>query len=192
MDKTSILKKLFSKKTRDYTYTTIFLFIFSFFVAFIIRPNLNSVFEKTRKIEKLKNTNQLYEEQIEKIIEVQSILEENRDNLVFLDDAISKKPQVNKVLSDLYASAQENSLASEKTEVSDVNLKQQNNQEKIKSFVVKIKSKGEFEKALSFVQKIYMQRRLKLIENLAIGREEKESTSSSALGVMLDIEGFYL
>lgn len=192
MDKSTLIKKLLAKNVKDYTYATLFFFIFSFFVAFIIRPNLISVFGAKEKIEQLKKINALYDNQIEKIIEVQSILETNRDNLEYLDQAIAPNPKVNKVLSDLYNTASQNKLTPDKIDVSDVNLKDQGSAEKVKSLSVDLNAKGIFEDTIAFIKEIYQQRRLKLIQQLSVGRNEKETSTSSQLKIQLKIEGYYL
>lgn len=192
MDKSSLLKKMFTQKTRDYTYAIAFFFIFSFFVFYVIRPNLLSVFEANTKIEQLKNINKLYEEQIDKVIEVQSVLEANRDDLSYLKEAIALKPEVNKVLADINVSTEGGRLESERIDVSDINLKEKAVSEKLKSFVINMNLKGTFDDVLSYVRTIYNQRRLKLIPQLVFGRSEKESSQSSTLDIKLEVEGYYL
>lgn len=192
MEKTSIIKKLFSKKTRDYTYAIAFFFIFSFFIFYVIRPNLVSVFEAQTKIEQLKNVNALYEEQIDKVIEVQSVLESNRDDLTFLTQSIAVKPEVNKILSDVDVSSEGSKLASQRTDVSDINLKDTGASEKLKSVKVNMNLIGKFDDTLNFIKKVYTQRRLKLIPDLQLGLNEKEGSRSGSLNILLNIEGFYL
>ncbi|MBI4008825.1 type 4a pilus biogenesis protein PilO [Candidatus Roizmanbacteria bacterium] len=192
MEKSSLLKKLFTKKTKDYGYAIAFFFIFSFFIYFVIRPNLLSVFEANRKIEELKKTNALYEEQIDKIIDTQTILESNREGFILLGEAIAKKPEVNKVLSDINVSSDEGKLLANRVEVSDINLKETGTLKKIKSFIVNMNLKGTFEETLLFVKKMYEQRRLKLIPDLQFSREESESSQSSTLNIKLQVEGYYL
>ena len=162
MDKQSAIKKLFDKKTKDYTYTITFFVIFSFFVFAVIRPNLITVFEI------------------------------NRDNMYLLDEAISTQPEVNKVLFDVNISSDGGKLRSEKVTVSDINLKDKGSANKLKSFMLNMSLFGSFEDAMDFIKKIYAQRRLKLIPQMELGRPLDESTGSAELKIRLEIEGYYL
>lgn len=192
MEKSTLVKKLLTKKNKDYTYTIFFFLIFSFFVFYVIRPNLLSVFEANTKIEKLKQINKTYEDQIDKVIEVQTILEENREDFSYLNEAISAKPEVNKVLSDVDVSSSGSKLISQRIDVSDINLKDRGSFGKLKSFIVNLSLQGEFTDGLSFFRKIYSQRRLKLAEDVLFNRSEKESSRSSTLDIKFQIEGYYL
>lgn len=191
MEKSLIIKKLFSKKTQDYTYAIAFFFIFSFFVFYIIRPNLITVFEINTKIEQLKTINKLYGEQIDKIVEVQSSFEENRDDFFLLKEAIASKPEVNKLLSDVDVSSEGSRLTSERIAVSDINLKDKGSINKLKSFVINMNLIGAFDDTIAFINKIYNQRRLKSIPELELTRGQ-ESSESANLNIRLEIEGYYL
>ena len=192
MEKSWIIKNLFSKKTQDYTYSIAFFFIFSFFVYFIIRPNLIKVFEITTKIEQLKNINKNYGEEIDKIVNIQSELELNRDDLGFLKEAIAAKPDVNKVLYDVLVSSDEGNLRFDRAVVSDINLKDKGSADKLKFFIINMNLAGTFEDTMAFIERIYNQRRLKLIPEFELAREKKESSDSGALKIRLGVEGYYL
>ena len=192
MEKSWIIKNLFSKKTQDYTYTIAFFFIFSFFVYFIIRPNLIKVFEITTKIEQLKNINKNYGEEIDKIVNIQSELELNRDDFGLLKEAIAAKPDVNKVLYDVLVSSDEGNLRFDRAVVSDINLKDKGSADKLKFFIINMNLAGTFEDTMAFIERIYNQRRLKLIPEFELAREEKESSDSGALKIRLEVEGYYL
>lgn len=192
MDKSSLLKKLFSEKTKDYTYTIAFFIIFSFFIVGIIRPNLISIFEAHDKISQLEKINKQYEDQIDKVIEIQAVMESNRDDLVYLDQAISEKPDVNKVLSDVNVTSEGANLTAQKIDISDINLKDKGDVNKLKSFDIKMNLEGSFDDTLSFVKKIYEQRRLKRVPDLSIDRSAEESSRSSTLNINLNVEGYYL
>lgn len=192
MDKSSIIKKLYAKKTQDYTYTIAFFFIFSFFIFYIIRPNLLTVFETNSKIQQLEKINRQYEEQINKVIETQSVFEENREDFLLLDQAIGPRPEINKMLSDVVVSTEEGSLTSDRIDVFDVNLKDKGSTAKLKSFTINMSLKGTFEDTMAFVNKIYEQRRLKLIPELELARDKNESSPGANLKIKLQVEGYYL
>ena len=192
MEKKQILKKLLSQKNKDYTYAIAFFLIFSFFILFIIRPNLVSVFEANNKIEELHTLDTFYNTQIDKIIELQTTLEENRDNMLLLNQAIANKPEVNKILSDVDISSQEGGLVTSGITVSDINLKEKEDGDKLKSFTLNMNFNGDFQNSVSFIKKIFDQRRLKTISNLGISRDEKESSESSKLQITMMILGYFL
>lgn len=200
MDKTDILKKLFSKKTKDYTYAIIFFLIFSFFIVFVIKPNVVAILEANRKIEELTVTDSFYEEQILKIVNIQSLLEANRTDLSLLDEAFSRSPQVNKVLSDVGASATDAQASIEKINIEDINLKDIAPASQLRSMEIGVDLKGNFISSLLFIQSLYGQRRLKSLKEVAIERADRdiigqqEATPSAAnqLKIRLKIDGYYL
>lgn len=191
MEISSLKKQLLNKKTQDYTYAIAFFLIFSFFIFYIIRPNLITVFEINTKIEKLKEINNLYNKQIDKIIEIQSKIEANREDFVVLKEAIAIKPEVNKMLSDVDFSLEENELKSDSITVSDINLKDTGSLNKLKSLLINIDLLGTFTDTTEFIKKIYSQRRLKYIPEIDFSQAE-ESSESANLKIKLEIEGFYL
>lgn len=191
MEKSLVLKKFFSKKTQDYTYVIAFFFIFSFFVFYIIRPNLITVVQISTKIDQLKKINTLYTEQIDKVVEIQSELEGSRDDFLLLKEAIAAKPEVNKVLFDINVSSEEANLSSERISLSDVNLKEKGATNKLKFFIVSMNLVGTFDDLMSYIKEIFSQRRLKLISEMDIAKE-KLSSKSATLKIKLEVEGFYL
>jgi len=192
MDKPTTINKLLNKKTKDYSYTMAFFIIFSFFVFAVIRPNLITVFEITSKIDQLKKVDMLYAEQINKIIEVQSAYEQNRDNFGFLTEAISVQPEVNKVLFDVNVSSEGSKLKTERLIVTDINLKDKGALNKMKSFSINMNLLGTFEEVMALIKKVYAQRRLKLIPEFEMSRGTGESSESANLKIRMKIEGFYL
>ncbi len=191
MEKSLALKRFFSKKTQDYTYAIAFFFIFSFFVFYIIRPNLITVVEINTKIDQLRKINSLYTEQIDKVVEIQSELEGSRDDFLLLKEAIAAKPEVNKVLFDINISSEGANLAAERIAVSDINLKEKGVKDELKSFVIDMNLVGTFDDLMEYIRKIYNQRRLKLISEMDIVRKEI-SSESATLKINLGVQGFYL
>ncbi|OGK16075.1 hypothetical protein A2774_01750 [Candidatus Roizmanbacteria bacterium RIFCSPHIGHO2_01_FULL_39_12c] len=193
MEKSNLIKQLSDKKTKDYTYTVAFFLLFSFFVFYVIRPNLITVFEIKTKIKKLQEIDQLYADQITKIIEVQAAFENSREDLKLLQEAISRQPEVNKVLFDVNVSTDESKLIAERIVISDINLKDKGTANKLRSFIINLNLSGNFEDTLAFIRKIYNQRRLKLIPLLELTRQTNQSTQSAELlKIKLEVEGFYL
>ncbi len=192
MEKKLSFKKIFTKKTIDYTYTILFLIIFSFFIFFVIRPNLLSIFQANKKIDNLMRDDTFLEKQIQNLVSIQSSLEVNRDNLSVLGEAISKMPQVNKLLEDLNSSIKDNNLVIDKLTIVDINLKKSQKEDTLKSVVFNVILKGSFDDFVKLTKDLYSQRRIKMVQSAVIGRDTKESSTSGLLNIEMNIEGYYL
>lgn len=192
MEKKPSFKKIFTKKTIDYTYTILFLIIFSFFIFFVIRPNLLSIFQANKKIDDLRRDNNFLEKQVQNLVSIQSSLEANRDDISVLGEAISKMPQVNKLLEDLNSSIKDNNLVIDKLTIVDINLKKSQKEDTLKSVVFNVILKGSFDDFVKLTKDLYSQRRIKMVQSAVIGRDTKESSTSGLLNVEMNIEGYYL
>lgn len=192
MDKTAILDKIFTKKNKDYTYIILFFLIFSFFVFFAIRPNLLSVFSANSEIKKLKGTDEIYESQIMRIIDIQSLLETTRNDLPLISEAMPYYPQVNKVISDIETLTVKNKMATLKMNILNIELKDLNKKnDLLKKIGVEMELEGSFDNARALIKDIENQRRLKFIKELSIKNTE-ESSGSAKLNIQLKIESYYL
>lgn len=191
MSKKNIINKLITEKTKNYTYAIAFFLVFSFFVYFVIRPNLLSVFVSNSKIDELKKIDNLYENQINKVIDLQSTLETNRDDFRLLREAVSENPQVNKVLSDISLSAEKNKLSINKITIGDINLRDSSKQ-KLYEVSVNLDLRGNFDSLMMFVRELNNQRRLKLIRRMSILKENEKATESAELKISMEVDGYYL
>lgn len=192
MDRTQFLKKVFSKKTQDYSYAIAFFLIFSFFIIAVIRPNIVSVFSANAKIQELEGTNRVLEAQINNVLQIQTQIERSRDDFYLLKETIAASPQVNKVLSDINTAAEKNNLIIERASIGDVNLKDVSNPQKLKSVMMHLDLLGSYEDLTKFISDLYDQRRLKVIKKLSVARDAKSASDSSTLKLQFDIEGYYL
>lgn len=191
-DKKAIIGKIFSKKGQDYSYAIAFFLIFSFFVFFVIRPNILSVFEANLKIQNLKKTNTLYEYQIQNIINAQTVLVDARDDLSLLDEALTNKPQVNQLIADITKTIEKNNLVIDKLSLVDVNLKDVTASDQLKSLIFNLGLTGNFEGYTKLMTDIYSQRRVKLLKDVSISQTEEVGSSSGNLRIELQLEGYYL
>ncbi len=192
----SIFKKLFTEKTKDYSYTIIFFLAFSFFIFFVIRPNLVSVFDAYSQVSDLSQEDKTYGSQIEKIIDIQSTMEQSRSDLGLLDQAVTNTPQVNQLLRDVQNSTTKSGLLVNRVSVSDINLKDVGNGDKVSSVDLEIDVSGTYNELVSFLKDTQNQRRLKFIKKMNLSKTDTTSTpqasASSALELQLVIEGYYL
>ena len=190
MNKNTFPKNVFTKKAADYTFFILFFLIFSFFIVFVIRPSLTSIFALKKEENELKRLDSLYEEKILNIASIQQQLENNIEKLNLLNQAIPDKPQINMIIGDIKKAADLSSFQIKKADVSDVNLlaSRKNTLDTVK---INIEGVSNFDNFLQFINYLISQRRLKTIEKVVISRDE-QSTNSSQLKIVFDIEGYYL
>lgn len=192
MNKKLVLDRLLTKKGKDYTYTIAFFLIFSFFTFFVIRPNLLEIFKANLKIHNLKKLNAFYENQIQNVINAQSILVETRDDLGLVDEAITKKPQVNELIRDINNTVNKDGLILNKTNLVDLYLKDVSRTEELKTITLKVGINGKFEDYLKMLKDIYDQRRLKLLKEIDISKDVVGATPGGELKIDFQLEGYYL
>lgn len=192
VNRNTIIAKLFTKKGKDYSYTIAFFLVFSFFVFFVIRPNVLSVFQANLKIENLKKTNAIYEYQIQNVINAQTVLVDARDDLQLLDEAATNKPQVNQIIGDITKTVEKNNLVINKLSLIDVNLKDVSRSNQFKPLTFNLGLTGSFEDYFNLMKDFYNQRRIKLFKDVVISKDEETGTSSGELQIELELEGYYL
>jgi ABC-type multidrug transport system fused ATPase/permease subunit len=189
MEKIEISKSIFTKKTKDYSFVVLFLVIFSVFIVFAIRPSLSAAFSLRKEEIDLEKINSIYENSIKDITLIQSQVEENRDNLPLLNQAISEYPQVNKIIEDVKKIADKDSITIKKANIADVKLSKNNKQLENVRFI--IEGKTTFDNLLLFTQDLFSQRRLKMVNNIVLS-VDPISTESGQLKLILTIDAYYL
>ncbi|NMB84490.1 type 4a pilus biogenesis protein PilO [Candidatus Roizmanbacteria bacterium] len=192
MERNKLIQKIFNKKTVDYSYAIIFFLVCSFFLLFVIRPNIISVASSSQKIDELSKNDNFLENQVQNIVKIQSSLETNRDNLSLLEESIAKTPQVNKILSDLNTAVKNNNLTIETMNITDINLKDISKENQPKSVNLDIFLRGSFPDFVGLVKEISSQRRLKLVKSLLITKENQEGSGSATLNFKLQVASYYL
>jgi len=193
MDVTNLKNTLLTKKTTDYTFTVLFLVIFSVFIVFAIKPSLTTAFSLKKEEKDLLKVDKLYEDQIISIATIQSLMEENRSDIPLLYQSISTSPQVNKMVDDIQQAAGKSSFLIKKASIGEVSLFQ--SKKKItQSLKVTIEGESSFDNFSKFTEELFNQRRLKTIQKVIISRGigEDIATQSAQLKIKLDVEGYYL
>lgn len=184
--------KIFTKKTKDYTFTILFLLIFSVFILFAIRPSLTTAFSLKKEESDLAKVDKIYEDKIISIAQIQSLIEKNRSDIPLLYEAVPTLPQVNKTFNDIKTAADKNLFIIKKANIGEVNLFESN---KKTTQVLKVSVDGEatFDNFLKFSQELSNQRRLKTIQKVAItrGTQEGPVTENAILKIKIDIESYY-
>lgn len=188
----ALLNKIFTKKTKDYGFMIVFFLIFSFFVLFVIRPNLTTVFNLQRERDQLTQLDQDYERAIFNIVSIQSSLERNRESFPLLNDAVPSAAQVNRVIDDITKIASSSSFDIKKIDINQISLKESTDKNETHSYQVFLESAADFNTTRRFINDLLKQRRLKTLKTLNLEQDNKESTQSSFLRIKLEIEGHYL
>ena len=189
MKKIKISSSIFTKKTRDYTFVILFLVVFSVFILAAIKPSLTTATSLSKEEADLKKIDSLYEKKISDITLIQTQIEENRDDLYLLDEAVSKLPEVNKMVEDVKNVADKDNFSIKKASISDVNLNK--NTKTVDKVSLVIEGKTDFSSLVLLVNDILLQRRLKTISKMTITKD-KEASEGAQLNVVLAIDGYYL
>lgn len=180
-------RKIFLKKTSNYTFAIMFFLIFSIFIIFAIRPSLAAVFSLQKEENDLKYLNTQYEKQITAVIAIQSQIEKARDQLPLLNQAVSDSPEMNKILQDL---GELNYLNIQKINIGEISLIKTDNTALLK-LKISVESNGSFEDALLLVNGLFNQRRLKTVQKINITKNS-ESSDSGHLKTNMEVEVYYL
>jgi hypothetical protein len=192
MDKDYIKKKLVTQKTKDYTYGIIFFLTFSFFIFFVIRPNLVNVFSLQEELGRLHILDAGYENVIKKIINIQTFLETNRSDLYLLDQAISSTPQINKIVADIETAASASGVLVHQIDINKVDLKEKGQRQEKNVLIINMATQTGFTEATAFVGNLLGQRRLKTFKNISIDTTDRNGTGSATLDIKIELNGFYL
>ncbi len=176
---------------KNYLYLILFFLISTFFIYFIIYPNLKQLILAGRKLDELRNINKQSDLAINKIITIQSNIERLRNDFNFLDKLIFKKPAINNFLSDIESSLLKNNLKLDKLFINDVDLIGKSNQEAPTLVILKGEASGSFGDFYRFIQEIHRQTRLKEFEKFEIAKEN-ESTEASSLKIKFELKTNYL
>lgn len=142
----------------------------------------------------LKAIDSKYENNILNIAAVQSLMEEHREELPLLTDAISSHPQVNKMIDDIKKASDQTSFVLKKAGIGEVNLLDTKNK-KLQSLHLTIEGTSDFDTMMKFIQSLLSQRRLKTIEKIVITNspvQEGLASSSGQLRIVMDVEAYYL
>lgn len=176
---------------KDYLYLILFFLISTFFIYFIIYPNLKQLILAGKKLDELRNINKQSDLAINKIITIQSDIERLRNDFDFLDKLIFKKPAINNFLTDIESSLLKNNLKLNKLFINDVDLISKTDQEMPILIIIKGEVTGSFGDFYRFIKEVHRQTRLKEFEKIEVAKEN-ESTESSNLKIKFELKTNYL
>lgn len=203
MDRNEIISQVLNKKIRDYTFPVLFFIMFSIFVFFAIRPNLVTAFSLQRQLEELRQQDAQYETIILNIVRYQSVVEQTRDDIGVLEEAVPTSPQIFSMVEGLRNAATQSGMIINNMDVSDVQLKGELEdeatskitkkvEEENKKFVIKFQATSSFNDVRNFLAQIANQRRLKIIESMNVNAVSNQGSGSATFNISFVINGFYL
>src|SRR3989339_478974 len=125
MNKEKFLALLKDKKVQNYSYNIFFFIVFTFFIIFAIRPNLITAFNLQKELQDLRLKNKQSEEVILQIVNYQSLMEEYRDSLYVLDDAVPSSPKLAQFVEEISQTATDSGLVVQSLTVESIAFKGQ-------------------------------------------------------------------
>lgn len=176
---------------KNYPYLILFLLISTFFIYFIIRPNLKQLIMAKKRLDELSRIKNESDLAINKLITIQSNIERLRNDFSFFDELIFQKPEINNFLFDVESVLVKNNLTLNKLSINDVDLISKNNRETPNFIVVKGEVAGNFIDFYNSIKEIHKQSRLKEFDNFKISRKN-QSTDSSRLIIEFELKTNYL
>lgn len=180
------------KKATDYSYTILFFLSFSFFTFFVIRPNIVTILSLQEEAGRLKILDAGYENVIRKIVDIQTFLETNRENLYLLDEALPSSPNLNKIVDDTQYAASGSALNLTAMTINKVDLKDTERKTEEKSVIINIEADGTFVQTKNFISEALNDRRLKNIRRIVLDQDTVAGSSSGNLKLLIDVEGYHL
>jgi Tfp pilus assembly protein PilO len=186
-------EQILNKKIIDYTFVIVFFLVFSFFIFFAIKPNLETAFKLQRELGELKQIETNYDTAINTIINIQSAIVRNRDSVPFLEQALPARPELQKIVQDVQKVASESGFKIDSLNVVEVPVLSATTEARLKNFQVSFMANSDFAGVHNFITSFLGQRRLKSIDKVDItSKSGPESSGSAQLSVTFAIESYYL
>lgn len=193
IDRSKITVILQEEKVQNYSFSIAFFLIFSLFVYFAIRPNLITAFNLEKEKQDLRLLNRQYEEQILQIVNYQSTIEQNRDKMYLLNEALPPSPSVIKVIDDVKQSATDSGIMLTSVAIDSIEFAKDVEQfEQVFNFTITTSGRVQLQQFDAFISNIMNQRRIKSIQNLQITRVQSDQSSEDTYTISMSIIGFYL
>jgi len=202
-----IREALNSGPIKDYTYAILFFFVSSFFIVFVIRPVLSIAVSLQKEAVELEEVNKVYEENITRVLKLQSDLEQVRDRKHLLTEALPERANIKPLLDDIQKAAQEQGIQLDKVAVSGIYLKESSADKELATsqlqpgadlpstqiINLQLNITGSYDQTRNFIAGLLNQRRIKNVESFTT-RNIEFLTKSASTGLQLDlkIESYYL
>lgn len=205
MNKEKLLEMFKDKKIQNYSYNIFFFVVFSFFTIFAIQPNLSTAFRLQKELQDLRLQNKKSEEVILQIVNYQSLMEEYRDNLTVLDEAVPSTPELAKVVNEISKTASDSGLIVNSLIIESIGFKGDSgtdngstpgdnalgnltNQPDLMSFTITIEGTASFSQITQFLNQVIGQRRLKTYDSIILSA----GNSNESMVITILVRTYYL
>jgi len=197
MDKNRFNELMKNSKVRDYSYAVIFLLVSSFFAIAVIKPVLSVAVSLDREEKDLLELNQIYQKNIDKVIEIQNDLDAIAQERELLDSALPSNPNVSNIIGELSQVAIDSGLKINNFQIDQLELDQsvpiKNND--VIPVTIHMTFNGSSQQLNNFVSSLNNQRRLKTINNLKIEINKllnDDIQQEIKLNFQIDIFSYYI
>jgi hypothetical protein len=133
-----------------------------------------------------------YENVIKKIVDIQSFLQENGQDLFLLDEALPTLPKINKLVLDTQYSASSSGMDLNSMSINKVDLRDIEKKQERRKINITLEGGADFMQSKEFITQIMNDRRLKMIQQITFDQDTKKGTMSGSLKLLLEVEGYYL
>lgn len=179
MDKEKLLALLRDKKVQDYSYQIFFFIVFAFFAFFAIRPNIITAFNLDKELQELKLKNREAENVILQIVNYQSLIENYRDKLPLLEEALPNSPGLAKAVEDVRITASESGVVINSLNVESVDFTDAQGTGEVLSYSITLESEATVEQLNYIITSLLKQRRLKMFDTISITSQSDNPTKIS-------------
>lgn len=193
MKKNDLITIMKDSKIRDYTYAIIFFIVSSFFAFFVIRPVLTIALSIRREAIDLASINKDYEQNIQKVLELQYSIEQLRPRRGLLDEAMPSQPMIPQVIADLQNASGQSGVPVKLLSIQAVSLKKNSEGPKdTKRPVVQatFKTIATFAQVQQFLEAVANQRRVKGLRNINLTVEKVGV--EKVVSLEIEIESYYI
>lgn len=182
-ERKKIVALLQDKKIQNYSFLIVFFIVFSFFIIFAIRPNLLTAFNLQKELQDLKLQSRQFESQIQQIVTYQTVLEQYRDDLLLLDEAVPPSPEIAKVIEDVRQSATDSGVLVDSLSVESVDYKAQSSSNAVQMFSVTTNAIATTPNLRIFLDTLLNQRRLKSLDIIDLTKPDFTGESTSDINI---------
>src|SRR3989338_3378640 len=196
MGKVNINQLMKDSKVRDYSYAVIFLLVSSFFAIAVIKPVLSVAVSLDREEKDLIELNQIYQKNIDKVIEIQNDLDAIAQQRQLLEQALPENPNVSTIIGEIGLAATSAGLKINNFQVDKLEIDQtsiiKSQPQPIK---LNIALNGNHQQLNTFINLLTNQRRLKVITNFKVETDrfaKDDQTQEFKLNFQINISGYYI
>jgi Tfp pilus assembly protein PilO len=175
------IKKIIGERDiKDYTYSILFLLISAFFALFAIKPALTTAFTLQKEVTELQKTNLLYENIIKRVIVVQQEMQEVRNYIPLLNEAVTNMPDIKNLIEDINDKAKSKGFIIEKMQISPLKFKEVNSQGVLRSYTLTMETLLNYDQFDYLRKEMLKDIRIKLIKELSLKKTQLVNASQSA------------